>query len=125
MGTDKSFSSYYSESKDLLKEYVEVRIKLLKLQLIKALSRSLGMLFAMMVVSFFAFLVILFLGFSFSAWIGELTGNMALGYAAGAGLFFIFLLLVILLRKPLFMNPLIRVFIREMAADLYESEQHE
>jgi hypothetical protein len=125
MGTDKSFSSYYSESKGLLKEYVEVRVKLLKLQLIKALSRSLGMMFAMMVVSFFAFLVILFLGFSFSAWIATETGNMALGYAAGAGLFFIFLLLVIVLRKPLFMNPLIRVFIREMAADLYESEQHE
>jgi hypothetical protein len=125
MGTDKSFSSYYSESKGLLKEYVEVRVKLLKLQLIKALSRSLGMMFAMMVVSFFAFLVILFLGFSFSAWIAAETGNMALGYAAGAGLFFIFLLLVIVLRRPLFMNPLIRVFIREMAADLYESEQHE
>jgi len=125
MGTDKSFSGYYTESKGLLKEYVEVRLKLLKLQLIKALSRSLGMLFAMMVVSFFAFLVILFLGFSFSAWIMAETGNAALGYAAGAGLFFIFLLLVIILRKPLFMNPLIRVFIREMAADLYESEQHE
>lgn len=125
MGTDKSFSGYFSENKGLLKEYLEVRIKLLKLQVIKGLSRSLGMFFAILVVASFAFFVILFLGLMFSEWVANKTGSAVAGYGAGAGLFFFFLLLVVILRKPLFMDPLIRVFIREMAADMYETEAHE
>lgn len=125
MGTDKSFSGYFSENKTLLKEYLEVRVKLLKLQVIKGLSRSLSIFFAMLVVACFAFFVLFFLGLTFSAWVTERTASAVAGYAAGAGLFFFFLLLVIIFRKPLFMSPLIRVFIREMAADMYETESHE
>ena len=125
MSTNKSFSGYFTENKALLKEYLEVRIKLLKLQIIKGLSRSLGTFFTVMVVSAFAILVILFLGMAFSFWLAEKTGSNVTGFAGGAGLFFVILLLIIIFRKPLFMSPLIRVFIKEMAADLYESEHHE
>lgn len=125
MGTDKSFSGYFSENKTLLKEYLEVRVKLLKLQVIKGLSRSLSTFFTVLVVGSLSLLVFLFLGLTFSFWVADLTGSLISGFAAGAGLFFILLLLVIILRKPLFMSPLIKVFIREMAADMYETETHE
>jgi hypothetical protein len=77
------------------------------------------------VVGALALLVFLFLGLTFSFWVADITGSLISGFAAGAGLFFILLLLVIIFRKPLFMSPLIKVFIREMAADMYETESHE
>ena len=125
MSTDKNFSGFFNENKALLREYLDVRVKLFKLQVIKAMSRSLGMLFAILVVAAISLFVVLFLGMSFSFWLAEETGSNVAGFAGGAGLFFVFLLLVIVFRKPLFMSPLIRLFIREMSADLYESEHHE
>lgn len=125
MSTDKNFSSFISENKALLKEYVEVRIKLLKLQSIKAVSRSLGIMFTVFLVASFALFVILFLGIAFSLWMGEVTGSLIAGYACGAGLFFIILLLIAVFRKPLFMDPLVRKIVSEMSHDLYESDKHE
>jgi len=125
MSTDKSFSGFFNENKALLQEYLEVRVKLFKLQVIKAMSRSLSLLFAFLVVAAFTLFVILFLGLSFSFWLAEETGSNVTGFAGGAGLFFIFLLLIIIFRKPLFMSPLIRLFIREMSTDLYQSDHHE
>ena len=125
MSTDKNFSAFFNENKALLREYLELRVRLFKLQVIKAMSRSLGLLFAMLVVAAIGLFVVLFLGMSFSFWLAEKSGSNTIGFAGGAGLFFIFLLLVIVFRKPLFMSPLIRLFIREMSADLYESDHHE
>jgi hypothetical protein len=125
MSTNKNFSGFYAENKALLSEYLEIRLRLVKLQGIKALSRSLGMLFAILVVSSIGLFVILFLGTTFALWIAEKTGSNVTGFASGAGLFFVLLLIVIVFRKPLFLTPLIRLFIREMSNDLYESEHHE
>lgn len=125
MSTTKNFSGFYAENKALLSEYLEVRLRLVKLQGIKALSRSLGMLFALFLVSTFALFVTLFLGVTFALWIADKSGSNIVGFASGAGLFFVLLLIVIIFRKPLFMTPLIKIFIREMSNDLYESEHHE
>jgi len=125
MSTDKSFSGFFNENKILFQEYLEVRIKLFKLQVIKAMSRSLGLLFATLVVACLVLFVILFLGMAFSFWLAEKTGSNVIGFSGGAGVFFIFLLLALVFRKPLFLSPLIRLFIREMSTDLYESDHHE
>jgi hypothetical protein len=125
MSTDKNFSSFYSENKSLIREYLDVRVKLLKLQAIKASSRSLGLVFTVFLVASFALFVILFLGIAFALWLGGVTGSNVVGFAGGAGLFFVFLLLIAIFRKPLFMDPLVRKIVSQMSHDLYESDKHE
>jgi hypothetical protein len=125
MSTDKNFSSFFSENKSLVREYLDVKVKLLKLQAIKASSRSLGMVFTVFLVASFALFVILFLGIAFALWLGGVTGSNVVGFAGGAGVFFVFLLLIAIFRKPLFMDPLVRKIVSQMSHDLYESDKHE
>lgn len=109
--------NFISENFALLKEYVELRLELLKLQGVRMASRTLSILVTAFVVSMLALFILLFLGLTFSAWISGLTGSAIAGYAATAGLFLLVLVLVVLLRKPLLQNPLIRLFIQENLHD--------
>jgi hypothetical protein len=122
MAYQQDFAGFFKENKQLLKEYIDVRAELLKLQAVKILSRSLSLLLVIVIVSFLALFVILFLGMSFAWWIAELTQSNTAGFAAGAGLFVVLLLLVIALRRPLFQNPLIRIFITESVKEMEETE---
>jgi len=121
MNTEKDFSGFYHENKTLLKEYLETRFTILKLQGIRTISRTMSMVIIIFVVSLLALFTILFLGFSFAWWLSAKTGSNIVGFAGAAGLFFILMILAILLRKPLFQTPLIRMFIRESARELHET----
>ena len=123
MGTDQDFSGFIKENKSLAKEYVETRITLAKLQAVKVLSRSLGMLIALAIVSFLALFVVLFLGMSFAWWIAKITESNAVGFASAAGLFLAIVLLVIAFRKQLFQDKLVELFIRETVKDLHDHEK--
>jgi hypothetical protein len=110
-------SGFIRENFALLKEYVELRLELVKLQGVRMASRSLSILVTAFVVSMLALFILLFLGLTFSAWISSLTGSVMIGYLSTAGLYLLLLVLVVLLRKPLLQNPLIRLFIRENLHD--------
>ncbi len=121
MSTEQNFSGFYQETKNLLKEYLEVKFTLMKLKGIKSVSRLLSLLIVIFLVSILALFVMLFLGFSFAWWLSAKTGSNIMGFAGTAALFTIIMLLCILLRKPLFQGPLIRLFIEESTKEHDES----
>jgi hypothetical protein len=122
MGSEKDFSGFYAENKALLKEYLDIRLRLFKLQGIKILSRSLSSLMVVLLVSCMLLFTILFLGLTFAWWITNITDSAIIGFAGTAGLFFILSLAFIIFRKPLFHNPLIRFFIQESSMDQHQNE---
>jgi hypothetical protein len=122
MGSEKDFSGFYSENKALLKEYIDLRLKLVKLQGIKILSRSLSLAMVIGMVICMILFTMLFLGMSFAWWLTDLTNSATIGFAGAGGLFFILLLIFIVFKKPLFQNPLIRYFIQETSGDLHQNE---
>jgi hypothetical protein len=122
MDTEKDFSGFFQENKALLKEYLELRFQLIKLQGVRILSRTLSLFIVLITVGIFALFVVLFLGLSFAWWLSEKTGSNTLGFAGAAGLFTILLIIVITFRKPLFQSPLIRMFIHESTKDMEENE---
>jgi hypothetical protein len=122
MGSEKDFSGFYAENKALLKEYLDIRLRLFKLQGVKILSRSLSSLIVILLVSCMLLFTILFLGLTFAWWITNVTDSAIIGFAGTAGLFFILSLVFIIFRKPLFHNPLIRFFIQESSMDQHQNE---
>jgi len=122
MDTEKDFSGFFQENKALLKEYLELRFQLIKLQGVRILSRTLSLFIVIITVGIFALFVVLFLGLTFAWWLSEETGSKTLGFAGAAGLFTILLIIVIAFRKPLFQSPLIRMFIHESTKDMEENE---
>jgi hypothetical protein len=122
MNTEKDFSGFYQENKALIKEYLELRFQLLKMQGVKIISRTMSLLIVISLISILGLFIILFLGMTFAWWLTEKTGSNIIGFAGAAGLFTFLLLVAIAFRKPLFQNPLIRMFIYETTKDLEENE---
>ena len=66
MNTEKDFTGFYQENKTLLKEYLDIRFNLLKLQSVKAISRILSLLMVIFLVGILVLFIMLFLGLSFA-----------------------------------------------------------
>lgn len=63
-------------------------------------------------ISFMVLFFLLFLVIAFSWYMSDLLGSAAIGFLCGGGVFLLLLLLGVVFRKALFLNPLIRLFIR-------------
>ncbi len=108
------FTDFFQKNKVLLKEYLEVRVELLRLQGIKFLSKVAGLFTWLMVILFLVFFILLFLGMMFAWWIAELTNSNIIGFACAAGVFVVLLLICVFARKPLFQKPIARMVIKEV-----------
>ena len=62
--------------------------------------------------SFMVLFFLLFLVIAFSWFMSDLLGSAAMGFLCGGGVFLLILLLAVVFRKALFLNPLIRLFIQ-------------
>lgn len=93
---------------DVLKEYLQVKLDLFKLNLLQRSSRAGLLMFTFISVLFSVFSIAIFLMFSFSIWYGERTGNLAQGFLISAGILLLILVLVVLLRKAIFGRILIK-----------------
>lgn len=117
MASNQDFSEFLRQNKKLIREYIDARLELFKLQGVRLLSRSLGMFIWLTVALFLIFFIILFLGMLFAYWIAEKTGSNAIGFGSTAGLLLIILLMLFLFRKGLFLKPITRIIIRETLKD--------
>jgi hypothetical protein len=117
MASNQDFSEFLRQNKKLIREYIDARLELFKLQGVRLLSRSLGMFIWLTVALFLIFFIILFLGMLFAYWIAEKTGSNVIGFGSTAGLLLIILLMLFLFRKGLFLKPITRIIIRETLKD--------
>ncbi|MFM1794848.1 MAG: hypothetical protein RL642_1233 [Bacteroidota bacterium] len=107
-----NLNDFYKENKRLVADYLETRLQILKLTSVRSLSRTLSMLILITLISFMVLFFLLFLVIAFSWFMADLLGSAAMGFLCGGGVFLIILLLGVAFRKALFLNPLIRLFIR-------------
>jgi hypothetical protein len=121
---NETFSEFYQENSKLLSEYLETRMQLIRLMAIKTISRTFSMFIVICLVSFMVLFFLLFLVISFSWLMADVTGSAALGFLCGAGVFLLMLFLGIIFRKPLFLNPLIRLFIHTSTQEEDEDDQY-
>lgn len=93
-------------------DYVEARIDDLKLRTAKGLSLTLGKLLYMLLVLFIVSVILTALAIGGVMWIGELIGSYAAGAGIVAAVFAVILAVVVLLRKRLFRNTFVPMFIK-------------
>jgi hypothetical protein len=116
MGKSK-FSESLSEIKDLIKDYINSRIVLIKLNLIQKLSKAGTFLIILLSFITLSFAILIFLMTSFSIWYGEKTGSVSQGFLISAGIFFLILLLIFLLRNVVIGRNLLKIFSRILFSD--------
>jgi len=116
-GQPDNLGSFFSENKALLKEYVETRMEIYRLQSLRIFSRSAGY-FAWIIVSLFlVFLILLFSGIVVGFWFSSLLHSYAKGFGLITGLLLLVFILLAVFRKSLFVNPVIQMIIQKSRED--------
>ena len=120
--SQENLFGFYEENKKLVNEYIENRLEIFRLKSIKVLSKTLSILLLIFITSFMLLFFMLFLVISFSWFMSDQLGSAALGFLCGGFLFLLITIVCILLRKPLFVNPFIRLF---LIVSLQEEKEEE
>jgi hypothetical protein len=123
MADTENLGGFFKENKKLVKEYLDTRLEIFELKLIRILSKSAGYFIWIIISLFLFFLFIIFLGLVAGLWLSELTGS----YVTGFGIITLIILLKIVLlyafRKTLFVNPIIRTIISKVSNEKAEDEK--
>ncbi len=117
MDKEQDIWQFLQENKLLLEEYVEVRVRIFKLELIRTTSSIGGILMWVIISLFMLFLVLMFAGITLSFWIGGMMNSYVSGFGITTLIFLLLMLFFTIFRKKLFINPIVKVLIKQ---DQYE-----
>ena len=92
MQTKETFFSFFSENKTLLKDYLDTRVEIIKLQGVRTLSRTISVVMVIFIISLLCLSILLLLGITFAFWIASISGSNIIGFASAGGLFILFLI---------------------------------
>jgi hypothetical protein len=112
MSQPDNLGSFISENKTILKEYVETRMEIYRLQSLRIFSKSAGY-FAWIIVSLFlAFLIVIFGGLMLGYWFSSMLGSYVKGFGLITLLLVVLFVLLALFRKRLFVDPVVQSIIQ-------------
>lgn len=108
MSEFENLGSFFRENKKLVKDYLDARLEIYKLKLIRIFSKSAGYFIWIIISLFLLFLFFIFLGLVTGFWLSELTGSYVKGFGITTLIILVVIIVLALLRKVLFVNPIIR-----------------
>ncbi|MEF9930890.1 MAG: hypothetical protein RSC28_00110 [Bacteroidales bacterium] len=94
------------------KEYVNLKIDEYKLKGVEHLSVLSNKLIFILIATMLGGAILQLIGLAISYFIGQLVGNIALGFLIASVIFIIILLVIYLRRDKLFTNKLVSLFIK-------------
>ena len=113
MSQPDNLGSFFAQNKSLLKEYLETRMEIYRLQSVRLFAQSAGLFVWVLLSLFLGFLFLMFGGMMVAFWFS----NMFHSYVKGFGMVTLLILLVIVLltlfRKVLFVEPVIHSVIQK------------
>lgn len=116
-------SPVISELRQLITEYFDARLKLLKLETFEKIAKVTAVLFSSLVVALLAFFLLFFLSMSLGFYLGKVFDSLALGFLSVTGLYLILFMLVLFMKKDLMENFLIERIIGELTKKEDDDEQ--
>jgi hypothetical protein len=119
----ETLGSFVRENKRLVKEWLETRLDIFKLKMIRSVSKSAGYLIWTIIAMLLFTLLMIFAGVTAGFWLSALTGSYSKGFGI-VTLFILFLvLMLVIFRKTLFVNPVIRNLVSKMSSDTREDSE--
>ena len=115
--TDDDQDAYKSIAKNA-KEYGELYLQLLKLNAVGALSQFVSYLIVIIAGVILLLTVVIFLAVIMVLWLKNVTGSLIYSLLIMSGVFVFLFLLLLLFRKTLMLNPIIR----KMSSILFSKE---
>jgi len=116
-------SPVISELRQLITEYFDARLKLIKLETFEKIAKVTAVLFSSLVVALLGFFLLFFLSMSLGFFLGKVFDSYALGFLSVTGLYLILFLLVLIMKKDLLEEFLIERIIGELTKKEGDDEQ--
>jgi hypothetical protein len=117
MSQKENMGSFVRENKEVIKEYLETRYEIIRLKGIRSISKMAGSLAWVMVALLLGLLILIFGGLTMGFWLSVVFESNAAGFGVTTLFIVVLLVLLILLRKQLFINPVMRSIINSGADD--------
>ena len=122
MSQPESVGSFLKESKPLLKEYMETRLEIFRLQAIRIVSKSAGYLIWVLISLFLLFIILIFAGIVMGCWLSGLMHSYVLGFGLTTLIIVLIFALLAIFRNALFIQPVMQKIIRKTLDDLNNNE---
>jgi hypothetical protein len=113
MTESENLGSFAKDNKNLLKDYLQTRLEIYKLQAIRMLSKTAGYFIWIIILLFLLFVFIIFGGIVTGLWLSDVTGSYVTGFGITTMLILLLTLIITAFRHVLFVNPIIRAIIRK------------
>jgi hypothetical protein len=111
MPETEDLGSFLKENKKLAKDYLDTRLEIYRLQAIRSFSKFSGYLLWLVISVILLSLFIVFAGLVAGFRLSEATGSYTKGFGLTTLLILVLIILIALLRRVLFINPIIRTII--------------
>jgi len=116
-------SPVIGELRQLITEYFDARLKLIKLETFEKIAKVTAVLFSSLVVALLGFFLLFFLSMSLGFYLSKVFDSYALGFFAVTGLYLILFVFVLLMKKDLLEEFLIERIIGELTKKEEDDEQ--
>lgn len=112
---------FLEENKKTVQEWVELKIELFNLKFIRKSSTIGGILIWLLILSFLSLTILFFFGLTIGFWLSNIYNSNVIGFGITTGVLILITIILVLLRKQLFINPIIRIIIREQTREHEEA----
>lgn len=117
-----TIGSFFQENKQLAREWLETRLEVYKLKLIRLFSKSAGYLMWTLISLFLVTLFIIFAGLTMGFWLSSMMGSYARGFGTVTLGIVVLIATLAALRRVLFVNPIIRKIIGDSMDETQNDE---
>ena len=119
----ETFGKFFSSVKEQSQQWMQARLNLYKLKAIRLFSKIAGN-FAWLIISLFLLLLFsIFVGLTLAFWLSSYTGSYIIGFGIVTLLILLKIALLALFRKKLFINPIIRIMIKQTYSVLKDEKE--
>lgn len=109
MSTSESNTDIYKSFVKEVKDYVSLNYDLLRLNLVEKLSLIIALILSLFIGIVLVITAIVYFSLAFVHWTGMFFESLIPGFLILGGLFIVLFLIFFLLRKRLFINPMIKL----------------
>ena len=107
----KEQADYFQDTKKRLKQYIDQRILLLRLQATEKVSRIAAAMVTVVVIVVVALFLLIFASITAGYWLADLTGSLTAGFCIVALFYLVIFLFVILFLRKILQNFIINKLI--------------
>ena len=106
--TNQERDDVYKSLVNNVKEYADLQLQLLKLNIVEKTSQILSLLIVIIAGTILLMAAFVYFSMMFVLWMKTLTGSLTYGFLIIAGFFLLLFILFVLLRKKMIINPIIK-----------------